>query len=592
MPDKLYNYFAYVRFTVDVVKEGVIQRGYVTDIADDGLIIDFHHNGPLSTEVVKFSCIRILPSKTFAADRYLEPVRMGSEVEVLLRDTVAQPLTWRKATFVGLVPDYGNKMVPDEEGAQFSLVRLQSRNPFSLAVVTNLWPPFVASDIRIRQKRLWRTISSKSFSKVTVPYTSYSCTKADCPFPKSPLFFYMKHIDVITKLVWLEGTGTLLLSADDVSVTVLSSHKTKRLPKIFHRLVFHLCDQFMERYITKGGTTRKEIWRTNAIQKLLFFPKWLASKSSVAGALIFKGLTQDLEVFPTLHALPDVLLRETLQSIDRISQDRWALKCVCRRWYRLQSSPLAKKCVILEAPDRIRNHPVQLANAMLKHTTPSTRSLLLMQFSPNHSYTAIRLIKEMQLHLEFYVSYRSTDRVHWRSQIHDLEDELAFYPSVSNLQISCSMKSKSGERLTLEIIVAASDGINCLLNRLGGGWVYCCTTKIMVDTVKGISRVLDALNLRCFTHGKLSEAVDCQQYWQWEEGERLKNDMQRWPICSAAFEALTRGFENYCPPSESYSYCQETGFHPDILKVLIRKPRLVGEEHFSSCGVQSWLRFT
>ncbi|XP_055344587.1 uncharacterized protein LOC129592550 [Paramacrobiotus metropolitanus] len=586
MLQKLYYSRArsYDTFTVDVMRGGVVQRGYVTDIAEEGLIIDFHHYGPSATELVEFSCIRTLPTKKLAAYRYLKLFEVNSEVEVLVRSAVDQPLTWRKATFVALVPEYGTKRA-SEEGEQYFLVRLQSRNPFSLAAVANLWPPIVASDIRIRQKRLWQTVAPKTFFKVTVPHAL--CRKTDCPFPQSPLLYYIKNLDVDMKLAWLNTTGTLIVSADDGSVTVLCRKKSKRLPFKFHRLIFHLYDEIVEQYFRKGDTTRMETWFTTTIEKLLLFPKWLAA---ISGALLSKGIAQDLKAFPKLQTLPDILLLETLQSMDRISQRD--LKCVCRRWYRLQSSATTEKCLTLEAPDVKHNHPLYLAKALLNYTFTSTRSLLLMQFSPSHSYTVMRLIKEMQLQLEFYASYRSTDTVHHRSVVSDLEDELAMYPAVNNLHISCVMKSKNANQLTLEIIMAAPEEMKCLLNHLGVDWTYCCTTKIMKDTVTGISRVLDALNLRCSVHGNLSDAVECPNHWQWKGGERLKNDLQRWPVSSAAFDALTKGFEHYCPPSRTLSYCEITAFRPEILKVLIRKPRLIGEEYFDSCGVESWLRFS
>ncbi|XP_055356294.1 uncharacterized protein LOC129601491 isoform X2 [Paramacrobiotus metropolitanus] len=554
--NKPYYSRSYVKFTVDVVRDDVIQRGYVTDITDDGLVIDFVHDGPSSAELVEFSCIHILPPQRYGAHRYLKPLQENSEVEVLIRDIIGQPLTWRKATFVALVPDYGNQLV-DKKGEQFALVRLPSWNPFSLTVVVNMFPPVVASDIRIRQKRFWKTVTPRTFYKVTVSYTS--CHKAECPFPRSPLLYYLKQLDACMTLVWLDLTGTLIISADDIGVTVLCRQKAKRLPNKFHRLVFHLYDKFTELYY------RYE-------------------------ALIFKSRSQDHDAFATLNTLPDVIMLEALQSLDRIGHGE--LERVCQRWHRLQSSAMAKTVVLLEAPDRQHNQAVYLAKALLKFTAISTRSLLLMQFSASHSYTTIRLIKEMHLELELYASFRSTDLVDYRSYLCDLEDELALYPAVNNLHISCYMNSSSAKRLVLELIMAAPHEIKYLLNLLGGNWTFCCTTKTMNDTVTGIARVLDALNLRCSIHGKLSDAVDCPHRWRWEEGERLKADLQRWPVSSAALDAITRVSEDYYPPSSEISYCQITGFRPDILRVLIRKPCMVGEEYFSSCGVQSWLRFT
>ncbi|XP_055344523.1 uncharacterized protein LOC129592496 isoform X2 [Paramacrobiotus metropolitanus] len=254
------------------------------------------------------------------------------------------------------------------------------------------------------------------------------------------------------KLIWLQMTDTLIVSADDVNVTVVCRRRTKRgrmprLPRKFHRLVFHLHDHFVKRYIRQGGTIRMETWFTKTIQTLRFFPKWLASKSNFAGNLVSKGTSQDYEEVQTLQTLSDIILSEALQSMDKIAQRE--LKRVCRRWYRLQSSATTEKCVILEAPDRLHNRAAYLAKALLKHTDVSTRSLLLMQFSCSHSSTAMRLLEAMQLQLRFYVSYRSTDTVHWRSQLYNLEDELWWYPAVNNLHVCCCMKSKSGERFTL-----------------------------------------------------------------------------------------------------------------------------------------------
>ncbi|XP_055344520.1 uncharacterized protein LOC129592495 [Paramacrobiotus metropolitanus] len=445
--DKLYYSYFNVKFTVDVVRDDVIRRGYVTDVADDGLIIDFHNNGPSSRELVEFSCIRTLPSKKYDAERYLQPLQVNSKVEVLVRDALDQPLTWRTVTFMAVVPEDGDRRA-EHEGGQFIVVRLQSRNPFSLAVVNNVFPPTLATDIRIRQTRFWRTVTPKTFYKVTVPLLPYAvCNKGGCTFPRSSLLYYMKLLDVSMKIVWLEMTSTLIISADDVSVTVLCRVKTKRLPKKFHRLVYHLYNNFMERYLEKGGTTRVDAWLTKTIRKLLFFPNWLASKSKVAGALIFKGISQDHEALPTihLHTLPDILLRETLQNLDRITQTD--LKRVCRRWSRLQSSVTAEKCVILDAPTDRSDHPIYLARALLKYTAISTRSLILKQFPPSHSYTAMRLIKEMQLQLEVYVSYRCTVTVYWLDNMLDLFHELCWYPAVNNLHISCIMKSKAPSNL-------------------------------------------------------------------------------------------------------------------------------------------------
>ncbi|XP_055344524.1 uncharacterized protein LOC129592497 [Paramacrobiotus metropolitanus] len=394
------------------------------------------------------------------------------------------------------------------------------------------------------------------------------------------------------KLAWLNTTGTLIVSTDDASIIVLCRKKSKRLRLRFHRLVFHFYHEIMERYFRKGhapDASRTEKWFTKTIDKLLFFPKWLAPKSNVAGARIIKGTARDQEALPALQALPDILLRETFQSMDGIAQRD--LKRVCWRWCRLQSSVTTEKYVMLEAPDYQHVQPVHLANAMLQYIPKSTRNLLLIQYTPSHGLTAMRLIKEMQLQLRLYASYRTS--VHYPRAIHDLEYELELYPTVNNFHIFCTMKSKKAERITLEIIIAAPDEIKSLLNVLGaGGWTYCCTTETMKGTVTGISQVLDALNLRCSQHGKLTVAVDCPHRTSWEAGERLKEDLQAWPISSAAFDVLTRGFEDYCPPSTpTTSYCEFTGFRPEVLKVLIRKPCMIEEEYFSSCGVQSWLRF-
>ncbi|XP_055344586.1 uncharacterized protein LOC129592549 [Paramacrobiotus metropolitanus] len=467
---------------------------------------------------------------------------------------------------------------------------MQARNPFSLAAVINLWPEWDASDIRIRQKRLWKTVTAETFHKVTVLYASYSCHKVDCPFPRSPLLDYAKQMDSLDagmKWVWLNLTGTLIISADDVSVTVLCRQKAKRLPNKFHRLVFHLYDLFMEQYIKTGGTFRIETWFAKTFRKLLFFPNWLASKANAAGAVVSARISQGLGEFPAVQTLSDEMLLEVLQSMDRIA--RRDLKRVCRRWSRIHSMATAERCVILYSPGRRRDHLVYLVNAVLQYTAVSTRSLLMRHSCPSHSSTTLRLIKEMQLQLELYVSYRSS--VPYSSQLNDLRSELMLYPTVNNLNISCSMKSKSAERLTLEMIIAAPDDIKWLLSILGPGWTYCCTTQTMSDTLKGISCVVEALNCRCLMHGKLSGAVDSCDFWQLDE-DLLRDGLQCWPITTATVGALSKGFEDYCPSGDTDSYCSLTKFHPDILKVVIRKPCMLQEDYFISSGVHSWFRFT
>ncbi|XP_055344568.1 uncharacterized protein LOC129592534 [Paramacrobiotus metropolitanus] len=589
MLNELYYSGRYVKFTVDVVRDDVIQRGYITDIVDGGLIIDFHHEGPSATQLVEFSCIRALPTQHYAAKRYRKPPQINSDVEVLIRVAVDQPLTWKKATFLALLPGYENNHF-DIEGDKFALVRLQSRNPFSLVGVINLWPEFVASDIRIRQKRLWQTVTPETFYKVTVSYASYSCHKTDCPFPRSPLLDSAKQLDrldAVMKWVWLNMTGTLILSADDASVTVLCRQKAKRLPNKFHRLVFHLYDRFVEQYVKSGGTFRMETWFTKTIRNLLFFPNWLASKSNVVGALVSARISQGRQAFPAVQTLSDEMLLEVLQNMDRAaSRD---LKRVCRRWSRIHSTATMDRCVILYSPGRRRDHLVYLVNAVLQYTAVSTRTLLMKHSSPSHSSTTIRLLKEMQLQLDLYVSYRS--EVPYSSHLCEFYDEMALYPAVNNLHIFCSMKSKSAERLTLEMIMASPDEIKWLLSILGGGWTYCCTTQSMSDTLRGISCVLDALNCECLLHGKLSEAVDYCNFKHWDE-EVLKDGLQCWPISPATLEVLLKGFEDYYPSSETALYCKISQFRLDHLKVLIRKPRMVGEDYFRSCGVQSWFRFT
>ncbi|XP_055336754.1 uncharacterized protein LOC129587167 [Paramacrobiotus metropolitanus] len=586
MLDKLYYSHSYVKFTVDVTRDNVIQRGYITDIGKDGLVIDFHHDGQSSRELVEFSCIHTLPTKPVAVERYLKPPQVSSEVEVLIRSAVDQPMMWTKAIFVTLLPDYGNKR-HGIVGEQFALVRLPTKNPFSLVAVKSLWSPFVASGIRIRQKRQWQTVLPASFYRVTVPYTS--CRRQDCPFPQSSLLYHMRQLDtdIGLKLVWLDLTGTLLVSADDVSVTVVCRRKPKALPNTFHQLVFHLYDKFVK-HISQNQKGLARCLRLVYTQQ---------STDT--------GKVHEFEAFSTLLTLPDIMLLEVLLSLDRVAQR--SLQRVCWRWYRLRSCSATEKCVILDAPPGHyisgHFHLVDMANAMLQYSAVSMRSLLLNQFFPSQSHTTMLLTREMQLPLELFVSYRSP--------VLDLRDELELYPAVNNMHIHCSMKTKNSERHTLEIIIAAPDDITWLTNTLGAGWTYCCTTSTMSDTLTGISLVLDQLHHRCWTHGIQSKVVNCYGLGK-GEGIRLKEGLLLWPVTAAALDALTRTVENFCPtgakssetdqnflPLETSSRhfgllqpsgCKLTGFRPDVLKVLIRKPRLVGEDYFSLWGVQSWLR--
>ncbi|XP_055357693.1 uncharacterized protein LOC129602638 [Paramacrobiotus metropolitanus] len=596
-------------FAVDVVRGNVIQRGYVTDTTQTGLIIDFHHDGLSATELIDFSCIRALPAKKHSALRYLKPPEKNSEVEVLIRSAVDQPLTWEKAVFIATVPDYGfgNKSA-SIEGEQFALVRLRSRNPFSLAAVINLYYPQAASDIRIRQKRLWQTVTPETFYKVIVPHAS--CQKADCPFPRSQLLYYMKQPDTGFKLIWLVMTGTLIVAADDMNVTVVCRQKAKRLSNKIHRLVFHLYDSFVERYCgsyamalrtqklyqrrsialgqnsSTGDSTRLETWFTKTNQKLWHYDDWLNTKPKDI------GIVEPHEAFPTqIQTLPNIVLLEVLTNLDRLTQRD--LQRVCRKWFNLQSSPMTDKLLILDDPGSFvqdHNHLVYLANGFLNYTAVSTRSVLVKHLAASQSYTIMLLTTEMQLHLDHYLSYRSD--VPYRSHTGYLEAELALYPEVNNLHLYCTMDLENSQRLTLEIILATPDEIKRLISNPDGGWTYCCTTGTMTDTVKGVSLVLDALNLRCYKHGKLPEAVNCGNFWRWNDGKKLKEGLQCWPLSPAVLDALAKGFGDYSPQNEVRTCCWVTGFQPDILKVLIRKPRTVGADHFSLCGVESWFRFT
>ncbi|XP_055344767.1 uncharacterized protein LOC129592693 isoform X2 [Paramacrobiotus metropolitanus] len=596
--DNLYFYKYFDRFTVDILRDDLILRGYVTDIADNGLIVDFHHEGQ-SLQTVDFSQVRLMPTKCRTAERYCKKIfAINSQVEVLLRPALDQPQMWTPTQILEWVPVYPpeiHQYTPSEDGP-FVLVRIPSGSTSKLAAVKNDRCLVYANAIRIRQRRFWKTATRDSFTKVLVRHEA--CSLPDCPYPHTPLLYALKRLDVAAKRLWLESTGTLILAADESSITVLCrGTRKKRREGQFHRLIFHQfgmlieegfcrgmahfrCLLFTQRMVDEGGTAVTETWFTKTCSRLRFFPDWLRSQTGGFSS-IYNHKEPSL---PLIGDVPDLLILEIFANLDKVAETD--LRRVCWRWNTLQSSKIAARTVILDAPHGYvtwQDMMKYLATALINYTDTFTHSVLLNQFFHSHNYAALLVITQLNLPLKYFLSYRKTSQV-------CLKYELEMYPAVSNMQISCVMKTKDATKRTLGVMLGASDEIKSMLADSHATWTYCCTTKRMSDTITGIPLMLTAFNTTCLA--QTYEAAGKPYGDLYQAGQtRLQDARRHWPITPSATGLLEIIFSNFAPTYErrGYPFSYAEDFVPESLKVLIRNPRMERKDRASSPAVESWL---
>ncbi|XP_055339219.1 uncharacterized protein LOC129588846 [Paramacrobiotus metropolitanus] len=227
---------------------------------------------------------------------------------------------------------------------------------------------------------------------------------------------------------------------------------------------------------------------------------------------------------------------------------------------------------------------VYLVDGLLKYTAANTQSLLVKQFYNSHTYAAMEVIHQMELPIKHYLSYKTVDIC--------LVKELELFPTVSNLHIYCTMKTKDGTRETLEILVATPAEAKKLLASLAGCWIYCCTTTTMTGTLTGIALTLDAFSRWCRARSEELAGQDSSVHYTAVQKE-LQEASQHWPISPTANDLLQAAFADFVPTTAKYhKFYSGTVFCPEIFKVLIRKPRLEQIDYFESCGVASWLRLS
>ncbi|XP_055340292.1 uncharacterized protein LOC129589524 [Paramacrobiotus metropolitanus] len=597
LKDRLYLSQFYDKFAIDVVRDSTIYRGYVVDVADDGLIIDYHHSGPC-VECVRFSCARVLPIKLTSASRYCQLPRENEEV--LTRNSINHPLTWTPATCLALVPEYGDKPpLPAEEVC--AIVRITASVPPQLLAAKNEHYSYRASQARVRQARCWMPVTHKTFEKFTVRFTA--CSQPTCPFPVTPLSYMLSSLDVGLKLFWLQYTGTLIISANDDGITVLRRQKFKRVSKRFHRLVFHLYERFLASFFRKDlalyrriSFTQKDAngsWFMTTWRKMQLFPKWLETHR-------LEALDLPESCF-TFSDCPDDVLVQIVSNLDVITQK--SLRRICRTWNRVLSCASISREVIVSAPLGYLagyNQALYLADTLFSYTTTRTRAVLLDQFSHSHSGTILPVLHVIGCPVGYYLSYRHRSICLWH--------ELDLYPDADNMHIYCTMVMEDDTRKTLEILLGTKKTCQKTIASSDKDWTYCCTTGTMKQAIHGIPLTLNVLNNLCYLHEQKKERSleICSYQTECDETlQRLEEARSIWPIAAAATEVLRKAFKGYryTMPDRKLPVLQvprtrdlddyESGsmFCPEILKVLIRERRSQHTGCHSSVPVASWLRF-
>ncbi|XP_055351115.1 uncharacterized protein LOC129597537 isoform X2 [Paramacrobiotus metropolitanus] len=599
LKDWLYFSVYYDKFVVDVVTSDGIHRGYVTDVMDQGLLIDFHHTEQ-SVQCVDFADIRVLPIKKHAGERYCRWThRENVEVEVLIRTAINQPLTWTSARFLVFVPQYGDKCRnPNEEVC--ALARVPSAIAAQLVAVKMDYYPDYACQIRIRQQRHWTSATKDTFFKLTLRHAA--CSKKKCPFPVTPLSYWLNQLDVGLKLCWLRYTGTLLLASNADGITVLCRQHVRSAPRKFHRLVFHTFTLFLNTCFRSDMTRYRRVlfaqsdiaetsWFMKTWRRMDFFPRWLQSQKTL-------GLQQYDKDDAIFNEYPDDVLFQIMANLDLVTQR--TLRRTCSRWDVVLSSPSLCCHAVAGAPlvyIQDNNQALYLANTLFRYTAPTTRAVLLDQFSHSHSGTILPVLCLLDRSPDYYLSYRRSSICLWY--------ELEYYPPVSNMQIYCTMIMNDGTRKTLEILLGTKEECRKLVFS-STNWTYCCSNRTMAEMTEGIPLLLDVYNQMCYLRTKVASGdydTELLQAESLETEQSVEQAIKVWPISEAASSVLTKAFDTFLytkhdrsfrvlqgsPPTKQ-AYRSWTMFSPESLKVLIRNPCTAQLDSGQAGFVESWLR--